>query len=157
MAALERMFFYNAWANERIFAVATQLDADRLLAPIEGIYGSVLITARHLLNVEENYLRMVSGTEPAWPDEHDIATVRARLADAGTGFATFIAGLGAADLARTFRIPWFEREFTIEDGLLQAVTHSIEHRADLASAITRLGMETPPIDYIAWVMAAPAR
>jgi uncharacterized damage-inducible protein DinB len=146
------MFLYNAWANDQILGVAAQLDPDRLLAPVEGIYGSVLITARHMLITEENYLRMLRGAQTQRLDEPDIAAVRTRLAAAGGGFAAFIAGLSPADLDRTFRIPWFEREFTIEDGLLQAVTHSIEHRADLASALTRLGIETPPIDYIAWVM-----
>jgi uncharacterized damage-inducible protein DinB len=35
-------------------------------------------------------------------------------------------------------------------------THSVEHRADLASAISRFGVPTPPLDYVVWVMESEA-
>jgi hypothetical protein len=35
--------------------------------------------------------------------------------------------------------------------LFQVLAHSIEHRADIAHFLGRLGCETPPIDYVIWV------
>ena len=43
------------------------------------------------------------------------------------------------------------KEFAVRDGLFQVLAHSIEHRADIAHFLSRLGYKTPPIDYIAWV------
>ena len=152
----ERIFRYNAWANERILGAATRLGQEQASTPVAGIYGSVLETARHMLGVERVYLELMGGNPPALPEDLDAAGLKETAADLGSAYQAFLASLSIADLGRRFRVPWFDREFTVSDGLAQVATHSIEHRADLASAISRLGVATPPLDYIFWVMATEA-
>lgn len=154
MSTFASIYRYNGWANDQVMAVAEQLKPDQLTGPVEGMYGSVLDTAAHLLGVEENFLLLMSGKEAKYPDKPDAGTIRQRLAANSAGFESFVANLTNDDLARRFPVPWFKREFTVEDGLLQAIVHSTEHRADLCGAITRAGLKTPPIDYIAWAIEA---
>ncbi len=152
MSTFASLYQYNAWANEQVLAVAEQLQSEQLTGPVEGMYGSILDTAAHMLGVEENFLLLMSGKEAKYPDKPGMATIRQRLAANGAGFESFVANLTGEELARRFLVPWFKREFTVEDGLLQAIVHSTEHRADLCGALTRAGLKTPPIDYIAWAI-----
>ena len=152
MGTFASLYRYNGWANDQILSVAEQLKSDQLTGPAEGTYGSIVDTAAHVLGVEENFLLLMSGNEARRPDKPDIATIRRRLAASRVGFERFIAELTDATLTRRFRVPWFQREFTVEDGLLQAVMHSTEHRADLCAALTRAGLKIPPIDYIMWAI-----
>jgi uncharacterized damage-inducible protein DinB len=154
MSSFVSLYSYNGWANEQVLAVAEQLTAEQLNGPVEGMYGSILDTAAHLLGVEENFRLLMTGKDAKYPDKPDARTIRQRLAANNAEFERFVADLTNADLARTFRVPWFKRDFTVEDGLLQTIVHSTEHRADLCGAITRAGLKTPPIDYIAWAIEA---
>ncbi len=152
MSTIASLYQYNAWANDQVLAVAEQLQAEQLTGPVEGMYGSILDTAAHMLGVEENFLLLMSGKEAKRPDKPDMTTIRRRLAANGVGFERFVANLTGEDLTRPFLVPWFRREFTVENGLLQVIVHSTEHRADLCGALTRAGLKTPPIDYIAWAI-----
>lgn len=152
MSIFASVYRYNGWANDQVLAVAEQLDPDPLTGPVEGMYGSILDTAAHMLGVEENFLLLMSGKDAIRPDKPDMGTIRQRLAADSLAFENFVANLTNEDLARRFIVPWFKREFTVEDGLLQAIIHSTEHRADLCGALTRAGLKTPPIDYIAWAI-----
>lgn len=154
MSIFTSVYRYNGWAHDQVMGVAEQLDPTQLRGPVEGMYGSILDTAAHMLGVEENFLLLVSGKEAKYPDKPDVRTIRHRLAANSLGFEDFVANLTSEDLTRRFVVPWFKREFTVEDGLLQAIVHSTEHRADLCGALTRAGLKTPPIDYIAWAIEA---
>ncbi len=63
-----RIFRYNGWANERILGAATQLREEQAGAPVAGIYGSVIETARHMLGVERAYLDLMGGSPPPLPE-----------------------------------------------------------------------------------------
>jgi hypothetical protein len=63
----------------------------------------------------------------------------------------FAAELDETGMERAFNVPWFEQDFTVADGLFQVLAHSIEHQADIAHFLGRLGYETPPIDYVVWI------
>jgi uncharacterized damage-inducible protein DinB len=152
MSSFVSLYRYNGWANEQVMAVAGQLTSEQLNGPVEGMYGSILDTAAHLFGVEENFRLLMTGKDAKYPDKPDAGTIRQRLAANNAEFERFVANLTNDDLARKFRVPWFKRDFTVEDGLLQTIVHSTEHRADLCGAMTRAGLKTPPIDYIAWAI-----
>lgn len=149
MSAFASLFAYNRWCNERLMAACLGAPGGVVATPIDGTFESVLRTAQHLLGVETVYLQMMSGEDPSEPGRQPVAETAAALAEIDARLEAFVAGLDDATLARRFTVPWFERDFAVADGLLQVITHSCEHRADIASALNRLGVETPPIDYIA--------
>jgi uncharacterized damage-inducible protein DinB len=95
---------------------------------------------------------MLSAQPPERPPAFDLEALTPTAAELGESYLDLVARLDAAALASTFNVPWFKREFTRHDALLQVVTHSTAHRADLAAALTRFGIATPPIDYIVYVI-----
>src|SRR3954454_4611741 len=149
MRLLHNAFNYDAWATDRLLGITATLDETRLNQKVEGMFGSLLDTLRHQLQVSYAYHHLMFGELPgrdlkqaALPELVEVAAVL------GDAYAKSTASLTEADLTRRFNVPWFERDFNVEDGLFQVATHSIEHRADIASALSRFGLETPPIDYV---------
>ena len=45
-------------------------------------------------------------------------------------------------------VPWFDFALTKHDGLLQVVTHSTQHRAQVCSVLGQHGVEVPNLDYV---------
>lgn len=154
MDVLSSLFEYNRWCNARILEACAAAPEELIRRPMDGLFESVLRTAQHLAQVEAVYLGFVGGSAGTSTSPRDwvamgIEEVRTAVEEIDRAYLTFVTNLDAEVLERKFFVPWFEREFAVGDGLLQVVTHSCEHRADLASALNRLGVETPPIDYVA--------
>lgn len=152
MQTLLSLFHYNVWANGRILPLLSRLSSEQLSAPVEAMFGTILETANHLLGVERVYLQMLSDEPAQRAPAFPLEALAPTSAELGAGYHGLLAHLDESALNTTFRVPWFEREFTRRDGLLQVVTHSTEHRADLAAALTRCGIATPPIDYAVYVI-----
>ncbi|OAI40289.1 hypothetical protein AYO38_06135 [bacterium SCGC AG-212-C10] len=151
MRLLHNAFQYDAWATDRLLTVTALLDETQLNQKVDGMFGSTLDTWRHQIQVSYVYHRMIFGGLPErefaaapLPELVEVAATLGPLYDEAT------TNLGEGELQRKFNVPWFERDFSVEDGLFQVITHSIEHRADIASALSRFGLETPPIDYVMW-------
>jgi uncharacterized damage-inducible protein DinB len=145
---------YNAWANARILPLVGGLTNEQLTTRVEGIFGCISDTANHLVAVERVYCQMLAGDAPVEPKELPAVELAASAAVLDAALVELAKGADAASLDVTFLVPWFKRSFTRGDGMLQLVTHSTEHRADLCSALTRMGVSTPPIDYVQYVIDA---
>ncbi len=65
-------------------------------------------------------------------------------------WATALPGLEKR-LTEKFLVPWFGKEMRVEQGLMQAMTHSVQHRAGICAGIARAGLDAPNLDYIFWV------
>lgn len=150
MKLLANAFEYNAWATAQLGDVSRRLSEPQLSGREEWQYQSILGLWQHIDEVERAYLGLMGAASLPEPDATLDACLDSAVACQGA-FASFIAGLDDAALDRTFNVPWFRRDFTVADGLFQVVSHSIEHRADIAHFLSRLGFETPLIDYVVWV------
>ena len=138
---------HNAWASRRLLTFCTPLTPAQWNATVDGTYGTIFETMRHYLSSEAGYLRRLSGEEPSW----DIEALDATPAD----FATRIDELDARwmrllstpfDAERIFVVRW--KDFGARDVpagviLAQAVHHANEHRSQIATILTQLGV-TPP-------------
>src|SRR5216683_6871640 len=111
MSVLTRLFAYNAWANTRIFEIAGELEPAQLTVPVEGIYGSVLDTTAHLLNVEEYFLRIASGQDPRFPEKPTFAEIAPRLVAVDTGLLAFADRLKPEALTASVHVPSLKRNF----------------------------------------------
>src|SRR5438874_7628013 len=61
MQELIDLYRHNAWANERVFALAQDVEAGLLEADAPGTRGTVKGTLAHLARVEYLYLTMTQG------------------------------------------------------------------------------------------------
>jgi uncharacterized damage-inducible protein DinB len=150
MSQLADLFEYNQWANERIFAATDQMADDQLQAPMPELGGSALGLLDHLVRVEQAFLALMTGGERPGRGERTYAQVREGFEASTAGYRAALPGLEPR-LTERFTVPWFEREFTIEQALLQVATHSVQHRAGICAGIFRAGLEAPELDYIMWL------
>lgn len=150
MKLLTDAFEYNFWATMQLAEVCAKAPAEELSNQEDWQYQPILELWWHINQVERAYLRLMGAQQVAEPDDDFESLIRSEpvIRD---NYVDFVGGISDVEMERLFEIPWFEREFTVRDGLFQVLAHSIEHRADIAHFLSRLGHETPPIDYIAWV------
>lgn len=146
-------FAHHVWATDRILAACEAVDPAQLGSTVPGTYGSIIDTLRHTVGADASYLSLLSGGRVERIDEAvmDIPALRAVMRDHGPVWQEILAGDLDADLELTRRH---------DDGavstapvgvrLAQAVHHGTDHRSQVCTALTALGVEPPDIDVWAW-------
>jgi uncharacterized damage-inducible protein DinB len=151
MAEYAELFEYNDWANNQLLAVTDELTPEQLAAEMPELGGSAHSLLQHTALVETAFLGLMTGLETRRPREDwTYAEVRELFGQTAAGYRRELPAL-TARLEEKFQVPWFGRSFTIEQGLLQVTTHSVQHRAGIAAGIARAGREAPNLDYIIWL------
>ncbi len=150
MTNIQDLFQYNAWANALVLAETDKLSDTELRAPMDELGGSALELLGHTAQTEAAFLGLMTGATERPTRETEYLHIRERLVANSTGFLVAMPQLSKR-LSEPFRVPWFEREFTIEQGLMQVATHSVQHRAGICAGIARAGREAPGLDYIQWL------
>ena len=154
MQELIDLYRHNAWANDRVFALAQDVDARLLEAEAPGTRGTVKGTLTHLARVEDLYLAMIEGKPRASVasyedyEAHDLAWMRRHLQAIAEGFVHAIESATPETLARRLDLPVLRYPVTARDGLLQVLTHSSQHRAQVLSWLSAQGVATPDLDYV---------
>jgi uncharacterized damage-inducible protein DinB len=153
MQELINLYRHNAWANERVFALAQDVEASLLEADAPGTRDTVRGTLTHLARVEYVYLTMIQGKPRESVESredyeaHDLAWMRRHLQEIGEGFVRTIETATADVLARRIDIA-VEFPVTARDGLLQVLTHSSQHRSQVLSWFSAQRVPTPDLDYV---------
>jgi uncharacterized damage-inducible protein DinB len=144
---LARLFEHNNWANLQILQACAALSNEQLDAEPQSVTkGSIRRTLIHLVNSQRNYLSLLT-----LPIE---ARDRTPLVYAELGQSAAINGEGLLSLARgeTSKIP--QSPLRTNDGylvepwvvMLQAINHATEHREQIKSMLSALGLTPPDID-----------
>ena len=142
------MFEYNAWANREVLAVCRELTDEQLGASVPGVYGSIIDTLRHYIASEAGYQARLMAEEPSWDrqagDAPDAAQLAERHEELATRWERFLEL--PFDAERTFVIAWhddIDRDVPAGVVLTQAVIHAHEHRSQICTILTTIGI-TPP-------------
>ncbi len=151
MDLLVEFFRHNTMMNRRLLEACRQLSPEQLAATATGTYGSIGATLVHIANAQESYAARLLDTErpERLPDDpfpgFEALTKRfthgnAQLEEAATQAAqdreVHVTG---DDPPGTWRMP-------VSLFLLQAVNHGTEHRSQVATILTQLGIEPPDMD-----------
>lgn len=157
-ASLVSLFRYDAWANDRSFAAAAALAPD---ARSEGVTRTLFDLLSHLTGTEEGYLQLLRGTleanleqRRAWyrSPNGDLARLHGRAREVSEEYLAHLASAGADELERCLLIPWLKTKVSAREALLQVIVHSIEHRADVSTVLTRNGVTAPALDLVYWIV-----
>ena len=152
-AALRRLLAHVAWANQRALA--------SLRAQAAPVDRNVALLA-HVLGAEHVWLSRLEGRAPTvaiWP-ALDLDACEALARENATRFAALLdeldapGALGRSVHYRTSTGVAFDS--TVEDILLQVVTHGSYHRGQVALLVRGAGDAPQPTDYIAFTRGAPA-
>lgn len=155
-ASLVSLFRYDVWANDRSFAAAAALAPD---ARSEGVTRTLFDLLSHLTGTEEGYLHLLRGTleanlkqRRAWYRSlNGDARLHGRAREVSEEYLAHLASAGADELERCLLIPWLKTKVSAREALLQVIVHSIEHRADVSTVLTRNGVTAPALDLVYWI------
>ena len=148
---------HNSWATKQLIAICKDLKPDQLQATSEGTYGTILATLQHVVGAEGRYRYRLSGEQlPTKPEDTEDLEELDRLNDEMAGFWESLA---ASEFDPDRRIdvpePSFGDPFEVTAGMLvaQTLNHGNEHRAQIFTILTTIGVEPPELDGWAWGVA----
>jgi uncharacterized damage-inducible protein DinB len=147
-------FAHHVWATLRLIDTCLSLGPEQLGRDVPGTYGSILETMRHLVGADSSYLFALTGGIVPVIDEDQMDLPELRVAMEGNGAAW--SSLLAADLdpdvvVVRHRDDGSESHAPLGIRLAQALHHGTDHRSQVCTALTILGVEPPAID--AWDFA----
>ena len=150
--ALADAFAHHVWATLRLIDACHALDPELIETAVPGTYGSILGTARHLVGSDGWYLFTFSGDRSDLIDEDGMALVelRATMAMHDRRWARILAQDLDPDtvLIEVDEDDGYEKQATVGIRFAQALHHGTDHRSQICTALTSLGIEPPSID--AW-------
>ncbi len=153
-SVLVALFRHNAWANTKLLEFCAGLSATQLEATAVGTYGSIRATLLHLVHGEVSYVERVNGKLPPNPPPRDqfpgFAVLRDAVGWAGEELLQ-LALAARTDTRVTERGPEGSEQYKLTDLMVQAVGHATEHRTQVATIITQLGLEPPDLSGWQWM------
>lgn len=157
--ALIDAFAHHVWANQRLLDACADLTDERLASTVPGTYGSIIDTFRHLVGADASYLELLTGgAVPALAEDVerslDVAGMRRLVDEHAAAFER---------LATSDRDPSEDVVRYRDDGsssharfgvrVAQILHHGTDHRSQICTALTALGIEPPEIDVWAYADA----
>jgi uncharacterized damage-inducible protein DinB len=150
---LRSLAAYNRWANDKIMVTADSLSEDDLAA--DAADGrSIIDTLAHIVGTQLWWLGNWTGVKAARHEQTRVGLKRA-FGDSHTRIDLFVVATDAAGWeqviefafpgAPPFHLPKWQT-------FGQVMYHGIQHRAQVAEALTRLGYSPGDMDYILWLL-----
>jgi uncharacterized damage-inducible protein DinB len=147
-------FDHHIWATLRVLDACAPLSDEQLASAVPGTFGSILDTLRHTVGADCSYLELLSGGKVGQVDEEamDVPALRAAIEANGPVWQEVLAGLTDPDQPLTrHRDDGSTATAPVGIRLAQVVHHGTDHRSQVCTALTALGITPPEID--AWDMA----
>jgi len=144
---LEKLFEHNNWANLRIIQACSALSDGQLDAePQSATQGSIRSTLSHLVASQHGYLRTLTLPLEARLDSITVAfaDLQESASKSGEGLLALVRGEQSI----------FKPQLQTRDGYLveswvlmvQIINHATEHREQIKSMLSSLGVTPPDID-----------
>jgi uncharacterized damage-inducible protein DinB len=137
----------NEWANHALIEACRDLTDEQLDATVDGVYGSIRATWRHITRAEGGYASQL-GHPPGYELGSDDWPGWDALAEMATAAADALVAAAGEPADQTFVSR--DEKWTIERTvvIVQAVHHGTDHRSQICTLLTSLGVEPP--DWSAW-------
>lgn len=145
---------HHVWATECLFDACARLSPDQLEASVPGTYGSIIATLRHLVSSDRWYLSFFPpGQGLGAIDEQTDAgldELRAAMAVNGAAWTELLQG----DLDPDQDIVEIDNGWEVHSPLglrlAQVIHHGTDHRSQVCTVLSTLGVTPPEIDLWAW-------
>lgn len=145
-SVLVKLFEHNVWANLKLLDFCAGLSDEQLDASAVGGFGSIRSTLPHILGSEVSYVNRVNGKLPPTPlvrgqmPTFDVMREAARW----SGDALLALAVSARQESVVSESEGHEHvEYPLASLIVQQINHSTEHRTQIATIITQLGMQPP--------------
>jgi uncharacterized damage-inducible protein DinB len=151
MDLLVEFFKHNAMMNQRLMEACRGLSSEQLGATATGTYGTIGATLVHIANAQEGYAaRLLDGERPERLAEDPFPGFEVVAEHLAHGDSQLEEAATKAGQDRKVKVTgddppgaWL---MPVSLFLLQAVNHGTEHRSQVATILTQLGVEPPEMD-----------
>ncbi len=144
---LEKLFEHDNWANLRIIEACSALSDEQLdVEPQSVTKGSIRGTLAHLVAAQHGYLSLLTLPVDA---RHRISPSFAELQESvrisGEGLLALVRGKSGNDLNTRLQTTdgYFVEPWVV---MVQIINHATEHREQICSMLSALGVTPPGLD-----------
>jgi uncharacterized damage-inducible protein DinB len=141
-------FGHHLWASLRLIDACLELSPDQLATVVPGTYGSILSTARHFVGGDAFYLAGITG-DPSLllaEDRLGLPELRAAIERQADLWLRILADDPDPETIVEEVEEGYRRQATIGFRLAQAIYHGTDHRSQICTGLTQLGIEPPGIE-----------
>jgi uncharacterized damage-inducible protein DinB len=149
------LFAYDAWANRRMLDACAALAPEQFTRDLGSSFRSVRDTLAHIMGAEWLWLERFQGRTPGGlPDANqfaDLASLRTRWTEFEKGLLSYVDGLSAADLARSFDYKDLKgnpHSNVLWQTLQHLANHGTYHRGQVTTLLRQLGAKPAGTDLI---------
>jgi uncharacterized damage-inducible protein DinB len=147
---LHDAFAHHVWATLRLIDACLALSPAQLDAAVPATDRSILATMRHLIGSDSFELFVASGERGSFirADGMELAQLRVAMEDIGTGWSRLLdEGVDAEAMSREVDPDdGFQRRAPMGIRLAQALHHGNDHRSQICTALTTIGVQPPAVD-----------
>ena len=146
---LDAAFGHNTWATLRLIDACADLSAEELQTNVPGTRGPLIETLRHIVSGEAFDLEILTGI-PADEslDQMTAAELREPTEELGTAWSRLLAQpIDPDEMVREVDpSDGYERTAPLAFRLTGTLNHGSDHRSQICTALTTLGIEPPKVD-----------
>ncbi len=145
---LDDAFAHHVWATVRLIEACVPLSPEQLATAVPGTYGSTIETLRHLVDGDAFYLYGLTGdrSHVINTERMDLRELQVAIKSNGAEWSRLLAQSPDPDAITLERDDdGFERRATMGIRFAQALYHGTDHRSQVCTTLTRLGVEPPDV------------
>ncbi len=151
MDLLYELFCYNSWATLQLVDFCSQQSPEVLQKTVIATNRSILHTLTHLVGSEQGYLEEVMGEKTALPPVRQgeilsLQDIRDRSERLGQIWEEVLDRIDQIDITIPAEGSWPETPHGQNVLMLQAIQHGIDHRTQICTTLSTLGLKHPRID-----------
>jgi uncharacterized damage-inducible protein DinB len=148
------LFEHNLWANATLFELCEGLDDVVLDASVNGCYGTIRETLRHIARGEALYVGILTSSRPDevrsnWLEKFPVDTSKEFVKSTGEALIRCAHEIPGDTILEGVRDDGNEYRFPASSMFIQAINHATEHRTQIATILTQQGIQPPDLD--GWV------
>lgn len=147
---LDDAFAHHLWATLRLIDACLALTPAQLDSAVPATDRSILATMRHLIESDSFELFVASRERSSFirADRMGLAELRTVMAELGAGWSRLLdQGVDAdAVLLEIDPDDGFQRRAPMGIRLAQVLHHGSDHRSQICTALTMLGVKPPALD-----------
>ncbi|HUP27072.1 MAG TPA: DinB family protein [Chloroflexia bacterium] len=141
-----KLFEHNEWANLKLLGFCEGLSDEHLDSTAIGCFGSIRETLGHIIRGEVSYVVRVNGklppAVPAAGESVGFEAMKDMVRWSSQEMLQLALSARKDTLVHEREGEWV-CQYNLSSLMVQAVTHSTEHRTQIAAIITQLGTEPP--------------